>query len=88
MVTGPLPHFLAVDPWIRRVLVMSTSRPTGASALALLLLPSAALTAGSVATPATPAQQTQVPATLNDFFLPGTQPNELNQPIFETSKRY
>ena len=64
---------------------MSTSRPTGASALALLLLPSAALPAGSVATPATPAQQTQVPATLTDFFLPGTQPNELNQPIFESS---
>ena len=29
--------------------------------------------------------KTQVPATLDDFFLPGTRPNELNQPIFESS---
>ena len=61
------------------------SRHASISPLALLLVPAAALTAGSVATPATPIQQTQVPATLNDFFLPGTQPNEINQPIFESS---
>lgn len=65
---------------------MSHHPKARAAALALLGLPAAALVAGAVATPAAPAaQQVQVPATLNDFFLPGTQPGALNQPIFEST---
>lgn len=64
---------------------MTTNGSPRALALAMVLFPAAALVSGTVATPAAPLQQTQVPATLNDFFLPGTQPNSLNQPIFESS---
>lgn len=48
-------------------------------------LPVASLLAGAVASPPIQATQIQVPTTLNDYFLPGTQPGELNQPIFESN---
>ncbi|MEM6676002.1 MAG: hypothetical protein AAF726_24345 [Planctomycetota bacterium] len=38
----------------------------------------------SFAAQGTPGGQTQVPATIDDFFLPGTQPGDLNVPIFES----
>ncbi|MEM9380192.1 MAG: hypothetical protein AAGB93_09625 [Planctomycetota bacterium] len=66
---------------------MSSFPRRRAAAASLLLVTS--VTIGTLADPAeaTPAPlqgQTQVPATLDDFFLPGTQPLELNVPLFES----
>ncbi|MEZ6017385.1 MAG: multiheme c-type cytochrome [Planctomycetota bacterium] len=51
--------------------------------LPLALLPVASIVAGAAA-PAPLPQQVQVPATLQDFFVPGTQPTTLNDPIQES----
>jgi hypothetical protein len=48
--------------------------------VACVALPVASLLAGAAA-PAFLPQQVQVPATLQDFFVPGTQPLALNDPI-------
>ena len=83
---GPLPHSQAADPWLRRVIVLINPRPRGPS-----------LRSRSCSFPlprSPPAPWPHRPCRFsrprcrrrsNDFFLPGTQPNELNQPIFESS---
>lgn len=62
---------------------LSSRTPTSrrsAGLLALVALPVASLVAGAAA-PAFLPQQVQVPATLQDFFVPGSQPLSLNDPI-------
>ncbi|QDV07405.1 hypothetical protein Poly30_29290 [Planctomycetes bacterium Poly30] len=57
----------------------------GRSAAAFAALPVASMLAAAVAAPPAPVMQTQVQATLDDFFVPGTQPLGLNVPIYESS---
>lgn len=57
----------------------------GRGAAVLLALPVASMLAAAFAAPSAPLVQVQVPATVDDFFLQGTQPHELNTPIFESS---
>lgn len=59
----------------------NTHRPNAGWA-ALAALPLLSLVAGAAA-PSPLPQQVQVPATLLDFFVPGTQPSTLNAPILD-----
>ncbi|MFT7074781.1 MAG: hypothetical protein ACJA0P_000781 [Planctomycetota bacterium] len=63
-------------------MALFTLRGRGAAVLAL---PLASMLAAAVAAPSAPVMQTQVPATIDDFFVPGTQPLGLNVPIYESS---
>ena len=55
------------------------------SVAALLILPVASMLAGAFAAPSSQGTQIQVPATLDDFFVPGSQPLDLNIPIYEST---
>lgn len=58
------------------------SRPRlGVRALLAFAIPMASLVAGATSSPPPVAQQTQVPATIDDFFVPGTQPGGLSTPL-------
>jgi hypothetical protein len=58
---------------------------TKRGAAALLIIPIASMLAGAFAAPSSQGTQIQVPATIEDFFVPGSQPNDLNIPIFEST---
>ena len=68
---------------------MAPRIPVRRSLAALLILPVASFFAGSLLEDAGAAApqgvQIQVPATIDDFFHPGSQPGDLNIPIFESS---
>ena len=57
---------------------------TASRSMLVIGLPVASLVAGATSAPSPLQGQTQVPATLQDFLHPGTQPNEINVAIFES----